>query len=73
MLRPNKPKTSNGPMKVLNAPVHLGSMVENTDSTVEDIKSIWVVQRDDTLVNKNACLFMLFHFGMFYRKLMQRN
>lgn len=52
MLRPNKPKTSNGPMKVLNAPVHLGSMVENTDSTIDDIKSIWVVQRDDTLVYK---------------------
>lgn len=50
MLRPNKPKTSNGPMKVLNAPVHLGSMVENTDTTIDDIKSIWVVQRDDTLV-----------------------
>lgn len=58
MLRPNKPKTSNGPIKVLNAPVHLGSMVENTDSTMEDIKSIWVVQRDDTLV-KNLDYYLL--------------
>lgn len=37
-------------MKVLNAPVHLGSMVDNIDSSIEEVKSIWVVQRDDTLV-----------------------
>lgn len=57
MLQPNKAKASNGLMKVLNAPVHLGSMVENTDSSIEEVKSIWVVQRDDTLVRTLLKLF----------------
>uniref|UniRef100_A0A0V0G5K9 ATP-binding cassette sub-family F member 3 n=1 Tax=Triatoma dimidiata TaxID=72491 RepID=A0A0V0G5K9_TRIDM len=35
--------------KVLNAPVHLGSMAANLQENVEDIKSIWMMQRDDTL------------------------
>lgn len=52
MLRPdrNDGKT-NGPHKVLNAPVHLGSMAANLESNVDDIKSIWVIQRDDNLVS----------------------
>lgn len=41
----------NGPHKVLNAPVHLGSMAANLESNMEDIKSIWVMQRDDNLVS----------------------
>ncbi|CAG9835609.1 unnamed protein product [Diabrotica balteata] len=36
-------------MKVLNAPVHLGSMVDNTDTNIDDVKSIWLIQRDDSL------------------------
>ncbi|CAH1406468.1 unnamed protein product [Nezara viridula] len=39
----------NGEAKILNAPVHLGSMVANHIETVDDIKSIWVMQRDDGL------------------------
>lgn len=50
MLNPNKAKTNNGPIKVLNAPVHLGSIIDNTDNSIEEVKSIWVAQRDDTLV-----------------------
>ncbi|XP_066904431.1 ATP-binding cassette sub-family F member 3 [Halyomorpha halys] len=39
----------NGEAKILNAPVHLGSMAANLVETVDDIKSIWVMQRDDGL------------------------
>lgn len=44
---------SNGPARVLNAPVNLGAMAANLENNVGDIKSIWVMQRDDTLVKKN--------------------
>jgi len=36
--------------KVLNAPVNLGSMAANLENNVDEIKSIWVIQRDETLV-----------------------
>ncbi|CAG9821893.1 unnamed protein product [Phaedon cochleariae] len=49
IMKPNKTRTNNGPIKILNAPVHLGSIVDNSDNTIEEIKSIWVVQRDDSL------------------------
>lgn len=50
MLKPERTKaTANGAMKVLNAPVHLGSMVDNTGQNVEDVKSIWLIHRDDSL------------------------
>lgn len=41
----------NGPTRVLNAPVHLGSMAANLETNVDDIKSIWVMHRDDSLVS----------------------
>lgn len=50
-MKPDKTPTNNGTSKVLNAPVHLGSMAANLETQVEDIKSIWLMQRDDTLVN----------------------
>lgn len=50
ILNPNNTIATNGPARVLNAPVHLGSMAANLESSVEDIKSIWVMQRDDSLV-----------------------
>ncbi|XP_014260173.1 ATP-binding cassette sub-family F member 3 [Cimex lectularius] len=40
---------SNCSNKVLNAPVHLGSMAATLQDNVGDIKSIWMMQRDDTL------------------------
>lgn len=46
-------------MKVLNAPVHLGSIVENNDSSIDEVKSIWVVQRDDTLVRNRMVIYVL--------------
>lgn len=52
MLRPNKENGNrNGPAKVLNAPVHLGSMAANLQNDIDDVKSIWVMQRDDSLVS----------------------
>lgn len=50
-MNPSKPTAINGPNKVLNAPVHLGSMAANLENHVDDIKSIWVMQRDDNLVS----------------------
>ncbi|RZC36649.1 ATP-binding cassette sub-family F member 3 [Asbolus verrucosus] len=50
MMKPDKSSsTKNGPTKVLNAPIHLASMAANLENNVNDIKSIWVMQRDDTL------------------------
>ncbi|XP_018329476.1 ATP-binding cassette sub-family F member 3 isoform X2 [Agrilus planipennis] len=49
LLKPEKDREKNGPHKILNAPVHLGSMAANLESNVDDIKSIWVMQRDDSL------------------------
>lgn len=41
----------NGVNKVLNAPIHLGTMAATLDDQVEQIKSIWVTTRDDAMVN----------------------
>ncbi|CAH0554649.1 unnamed protein product [Brassicogethes aeneus] len=49
MLKPSKTSLRNGPQRVLNAPVHLGSMAANLENEVDDIKSIWVNHRDDNL------------------------
>lgn len=52
MMKPNNEldNNKNGLSKVLNAPIHLGSMAANLETNVDDIKSIWVVSRDETLV-----------------------
>uniref|UniRef100_A0A8D8U455 ATP-binding cassette sub-family F member 3 n=1 Tax=Cacopsylla melanoneura TaxID=428564 RepID=A0A8D8U455_9HEMI len=50
ILKPNYDDDSaikNGPTKVLNAPIHLGSMNTNLDNGVDEIKSIWVNHRED--------------------------
>ncbi|KAJ2952605.1 hypothetical protein O0L34_g6928 [Tuta absoluta] len=47
MLQPEK-TTSNGPRKVLDAPIHLASMTTTTNEP-EDLKSIWLQTRDDNL------------------------
>ncbi|XP_066587051.1 ATP-binding cassette sub-family F member 3 [Prorops nasuta] len=39
----------NGVNKVLNTPVHLGSMAAMLEAQVEQIKSIWVTTRDDAM------------------------
>ncbi|XP_018394270.1 PREDICTED: ATP-binding cassette sub-family F member 3 isoform X2 [Cyphomyrmex costatus] len=42
-------KRKNGVNKVLNAPVHLGSLAATLETQVEQIKSIWVTTRDDVM------------------------
>ncbi|XP_034949358.1 ATP-binding cassette sub-family F member 3-like [Chelonus insularis] len=42
-------RRKNGVNKVLNAPVHLGAMAATLEAQVEQIKSIWVTTRDDTM------------------------
>lgn len=37
--------------KVLNAPIHMGSMTAHLEEQVEEIKSIWVSSRDDVMVS----------------------
>lgn len=50
MLQPNKLNVTNGPRKVLDAPIHLASMAAPVHET-DDLKSIWLQTRDDTLVS----------------------
>ncbi|KAL1462188.1 hypothetical protein WDU94_014048 [Cyamophila willieti] len=49
ILKPNDDYSTskNGPTKVLNAPIHLGSIASNLDNGVDEIKSIWVNHRED--------------------------
>lgn len=42
--------TKNGVNKVLEAPVHLGSLAATHNEQVDQIKSIWVTTRDDVMV-----------------------
>ncbi|GLH04214.1 Multidrug resistance protein homolog 65 [Gryllus bimaculatus] len=48
IMKPDKALPS-GPAKVLSTPVHLGSMAASLETNVEEIKSIWVMSRDDAL------------------------
>jgi ATP-binding cassette subfamily F protein 3 len=51
-MKPEKASVINtGSAKVLNAPVHLATMAANLENNIEDIKSIWVMSRDDGLVS----------------------
>ncbi|XP_058807747.1 ATP-binding cassette sub-family F member 3 [Phymastichus coffea] len=40
-------RRKNGVNKVLNTPIHMGSMVSSLDEQVDDVKSIWISTRDD--------------------------
>ncbi|KAF7992894.1 hypothetical protein HCN44_005238 [Aphidius gifuensis] len=42
-------KQKNGVNKILTGPVHLGSMAANLEEDVEEMKSIWVTTRDDSM------------------------
>ncbi|KPJ07881.1 ATP-binding cassette sub-family F member 3 [Papilio machaon] len=46
MLQPDKTGNTNGPRKVLDAPIHLASMTTTTNDS-EELKSIWLQTRDD--------------------------
>lgn len=43
-------RRKNGVNKVLNVPIHMGSMASNVDGELDQIKSIWVTTRDDNMV-----------------------
>jgi hypothetical protein len=49
--------------KVLDAPVHLATMAANLETDVGEIKSIWVMQRDDALVGKPVCELSSINLG----------
>lgn len=55
MLQPDKTSNSNGPRKVLDAPIHLASMAAPVSES-GDLKSIWLQTRDDNLVRFNIAL-----------------
>lgn len=43
-------RRKNGVNKVLNVPIHMGSMASNVDGDFDQMKSIWVTSRDDNMV-----------------------
>lgn len=49
-MKPSEQKKSST-HKVLDAPVNLGEMAANAQYTMDDVSSIWVINRDDNLVN----------------------
>ncbi|KAJ9575730.1 hypothetical protein L9F63_007376 [Diploptera punctata] len=51
IMKPEKANSNmkSGSAKVLKAPVHLASMAANLENNIEEIKSIWVMSRDDSL------------------------
>lgn len=53
MMKPEK-AVSKTQHKILDAPVHLGSMAATLEAGVDDLKSIWAVQRDDNLVSTSC-------------------
>ena len=42
--------SNTGQMKILNAPVSLGSLADNSSDVQEEHRSIWMGKRDDGLV-----------------------
>lgn len=82
MLKGGGPKAGierrkNGVNKVLNVPIHMGSMTSALEEQVDDIKSIWVTARDDVMVNLymvlTLCRLSNFNFdsnpnGIIFRK-----
>lgn len=65
MLQPNKNGVSNGPTKVLDAPIHLASMA-STMQEVPEHKSIWINTRDESLVSIKINTFYLLLFIKYF-------
>lgn len=59
MLQPDKGSKNNGPTKILDAPIHLASMTQTNYNDTDDLKSIWMQTRDDSLVS-GTTLFILY-------------
>lgn len=77
LMKPSDQKRS-GTQKVLDAPVNLAEMAAN-NATVEDVSSIWVINRDDNLVsfhsypNSNRRFICDFNLICICRKWIRRN
>jgi len=61
-------RRKNGVNKVLNAPVHLGSLAATLEAQVEQIKSIWVTTRDDVMVMYSCISFILKNISCYLYK-----
>jgi len=55
-------RRKNGVNKVLNAPIHLGSLAATLEVQVDQIKSIWVTTRDDVMVIYKQYIFIYYIF-----------
>lgn len=51
ILKPENELINNKSRKILDAPLMLGQMAPNFDADIENMKSIWVQQRNDSLVS----------------------
>lgn len=51
ILKPENEKFNNKHRKMLDSPVLLGQMAANLDADIENMKSIWLQQRNESLVS----------------------
>lgn len=56
ILKPENEKINSRNRKILDAPVLLGQMAAHVDSDIENMTSIWVQQRNDSLVSTESYL-----------------
>lgn len=52
ILKPENEKINNKSRKILETPVLLGQMAATLDTDIENMTSIWVQQRNDSLVSE---------------------
>lgn len=52
ILKPENEKFNNRNRKILDSPMMLGQMAANLDADIESMKSIWVQQRNESLVSR---------------------
>lgn len=53
IMRPDSGQVNNSERKILDAPINLGEMAANLENEVDTMRSIWVIQRDESLVSNN--------------------
>lgn len=54
ILKPESDKINSKNRKILDSPILLGQMTANLDTDVENMTSIWVQQRNDSLVRSRT-------------------
>lgn len=50
-MRPDSGQVNSSHRKILDAPINLGEMAANLENEVDTMRSIWVIQRDESLVS----------------------